>query len=446
MKNELPIIAVVGRPNVGKSTLFNRLTRHWSSIVENREGITRDRLYGEATVFGHRLRIMDTGGLQLNPETVVEKKMSDQALMGIEEADLIIFVMDGRAGVTPLDREWIKLVRKLKKDKIYVVNKLDQVKLDDKLTDFYELGVNPLVPMSFETERNFSGLNEAICEALKLSMDGSEETEVAEENRGEFNIAIAGKPNVGKSTLLNALLDEERSIVDNVPGTTRDPIHSWVSYKDITYKFVDTAGIRRRAKTKERVEKFSVVASLNAIDKADIVLLLIDSEQGPTEQDAHVAGYAHKKNKAIILVANKWDLGQKRFETRQNFEEKLELKMNYLRYCPVIYISAKTGRNLSKVFHSIEHIKKQYQKTITTGELNRAFEHIVEHHPLPLYNGQPLKMYYATQMGSRPPSFMIFCNYPDQVHFSYKRYLMNSLREIFELENIPVKVTFKGRK
>jgi len=276
-------------------------------------------------------------------------------------------------------------------------------------------------------------------------VDGSTEELVRDDTKRKFSVAIIGRPNVGKSTLLNTLLNEERCIVDDIPGTTRDPIDSLVEHNGIEYRFVDTAGIRKRARTTERVDKFSVVASLKHIESADLVLLLLDSQTGPTEQDAHVAGYAFEKDRAIIVLANKWDEGQKLY-TKEEFEHRLELKMNYLNYCPVLYVSGKTGKNVTKIFDVIESLRKQYEIKITTGALNRAFEHIINNHPLPIYKGQEIKMYYATQVHSSPPSFIVFCNYPKQVHFSYQRYLINSLRKIFKLHEVPIRVIFKGRK
>lgn len=443
------LIAIVGRPNVGKSTLFNRLTRRWSSIVEDREGITRDRLYGTCLLGGHEFTLMDTGGLQLNPKAAVEKKMSDQAMKGIAEADLILFVMDGRDGVTSMDQEWVQRIRKIKKPKLFLVNKLDVQKMDVQAQSFHELGIDPILPMSFEKQRNFDLLEDSVLTILKLeqkpyqkrTQDSDESLESIED---DFSVAIIGRPNVGKSTLLNALLNEERCIVDDVPGTTRDPIHMDIEHAGKMYRFIDTAGIRKRAKSVERVEKFSVMAALNVMRKADLSLLLIDSIQGPTEQDAHVAGYAFEKHKALILIVNKWDLGKENF-TQREFESKMELKMNYLQDFPVLYISAKTGKNLQSIFSMIEIIRDQYERKIKTGELNRAFEQIVEHHPLPVYKGQSIKMYYATQVSTKPPTFIVFCNYPEKVHFSYQRYLINALREHFDLKHVPVRVVFKKR-
>ncbi|MCP5463399.1 MAG: ribosome biogenesis GTPase Der [Deltaproteobacteria bacterium] len=475
-----PIIAIAGRPNVGKSTLFNRLSRKWSSIVEDRPGITRDRLYFETDIQNHPIILIDTGGLQFSAASEIERKMSEQAWRGVEEADVILFVMDGRAGVTPLDKEWAKRLRRIKKPVLAIVNKIDDPNLESLVAPFYEIGLKDFIVISAEKQRNFSGLQNRIIDLLKgqdlladqeeeepsdisvaespepspeFDQDDAESDSESEEqvasspvrvSTDPLNIAIVGRPNVGKSTLLNAILEDDRCLVDNNPGTTRDPIHTFFEYKDQTYKFIDTAGIRKRAKTIMRVEKMSTVQSLKIIDDADIVLLVFDSEIGPTEQDAHVAGYAFEKNKAMILLANKWDLGKEKY-TKEYFEGRMELKMNFLQHFPLLYISAKTGRNIKKIFDVIDTIQRQYHRVIKTSELNRAFEQIVTHHPLPVYKGQQIKMYYATQVSSRPPTFLVFCNYPNNVHFSYKRYVSNALREMFDLQDIPVNVIFKGR-
>lgn len=454
---QMPTIVLVGRPNVGKSTLFNRLCRKWASIVEDRPGITRDRIHGKAIIGGHEIEVVDTGGLEQGGASVVEKKMSHQAYDALGAADLVLFVLDGRQGVHPMDSEWIRKVRKMKCPKLFLVNKLDGSNLDDNIEQFHELGVNPMIPISAEKERNFSSLYEQILIALKLEdqTQNVEKQELYEEEldksgEGElkvepFKIAIAGRPNVGKSTLLNAFLGEERCITDNNPGTTRDPIHTDFEFDGNQYKLIDTAGIRKRAKTVERVEKFSVVQSLKVIEAADVVLLLMDGTEGPTEQDAHVAGHAFEKSKAIILLVNKWDEGSKIFE-REQFVHKMELKVNFLQHCPLLFVSAKTKKNLGKIFDTIEQIRAQYERKIKTSDLNKAFEHIVEHHPLPTYKGQTIKMYYATQVSTKPPTFVVFCNYPKQVHFTYRRYVTNALREMFKLENVPVRVIFKARK
>ncbi len=458
--NTNPTIAIVGRPNVGKSTLFNRLSRKWTTIVEDRPGITRDRIYAQTEIEGQTFTLIDTGGLNLKPKTELEKKMSLQARQGMQEANVVLFVMDGREGLTQMDREWVAMVRKLNKPTIYAINKLDDPRLDAQLYEFEQVGAKNVIGISAETQRNFSGLYEMIMaksgqERLADRPAEIETPEVPEPSdeeiiadvarpRREFSIAIIGRPNVGKSTLLNTLLGEERAIVDNAPGTTRDAIHSVVTYKGEKFLFVDTAGIRKRAKSTERVEKFSIMQSLKMIDEADICLLLIDGVSGPAEQDAHVAGYAFEKGKALIVIVNKWDEGVKKFK-REDIELIMERKMNYLANSPVLYVSAKTGKNTDKIFTAMADIRKQYDVEIKTSDLNRAFEYIVDHHALPVYKGHNIKMYYATQIGRRPPTFAVFSNHPKAVHFSYKRYVTNALREMFKLENVPVRVVFKQR-
>ena len=465
-----PLIAIVGRPNVGKSTLFNRLTHRWQSIVEDEPGITRDRLEGTFFAFGQELRLMDTGGLNFSPKTLIEKKMSAQAMMGVEEADLIVFMMDGRAGLHPTDKDWADKIRRLSKPVLHIVNKIDNDRLENNVADFAELGTD-LLTVSAEKKRNLIELARQILVKLNLPVDPKaeallvnphkknkvisatkdlgpdlpEEGEILEDKADQvLKVAIIGRPNVGKSTLLNSILGEERCVVDDTPGTTRDPVHTDFSLSGKNYRLIDTAGIRRHAKTKTRVEKFSVMSALNIIDQAHMVLLLIDGNEGPTDQDAHVAGYAFEKSKAIIVVVNKWDLGHEKFKVPQ-FTERLELKMNYLNYCPVLYVSAKTKKNLRKIFDTIETMRSQYFYRIKTGELNRAFAEIIDHHPLPSFNGRDIRMKYVTQVGTAPPTFAVFCTDPAHVHFSYKRYLSNALREGFKLKEVPLRVVFKGQ-
>lgn len=442
-----PVIAIVGRPNVGKSTLFNRLSGRWGAIVEDRPGITRDRLYANITIYGHDFQLMDTGGLALHAKSSLEKKMSAQALKGVESADLILFVMDGREGILPADEEWLRTLRKLKKPKIYLVNKLDDMAIERAVQDEYHaLGVTPVIPISAETRRGFVALSEAILAAFCLSPpDGTTETIGATETPARpFSIAIIGRPNVGKSTLLNAILGEERSLVHDEPGTTRDPIDTDVTWDGESYLLIDTAGIRRHAKSVERVEKFSILAAKHRIDKADLALLVLDGSEGPVAQDAVVAGYAFERQKAIVVIVNKWDVGAKKYP-REKFEEQLELKMNYLSYCPVLYVSAKTRKNLGKIFEAVRMLKKEYAMTIRTSDLNRAFEQIVNHHPLPVFQGKSIRLYYATQGGTHPPTFLIYASDPRHIHFSYTRYVINALRETFDIRHIPIRIVYKPK-
>jgi GTP-binding protein len=481
-----PLIAIVGRPNVGKSTLFNRLTRQWKSIVEDREGITRDRIYNNTYLFGYPFRVMDTGGLRLKTENTLEDKMSKQAEAGIREAQIILFVMDGRAGITPLDEDWVRKLRKLKKPVFFLVNKMDNEKVEKKLAyQFEALGVKDLFFISSEKQRSLVELAQEVITHFDLPItkahqsvlknphkrhlmiarrlppdfkvlhEGPKEWDDAEAQDSEalpedkpekpLKISIIGRPNVGKSTLFNALINEQRSIADNTPGTTRDPIDTTIEFDGNSYCFIDTAGIRRQGKTHERVEKFSIVAALKKVDESDVVLLVLDAEQGPTDQDAHVAGYAFEKDKTLIIVNNKWDLGKEKW-TREDVEGRMELKMNFLNFCPMLYLSALTGKNVDKVFKALQGVKRQLDTRISTSALNKAFEHMVEHHPLPTYKGREIKMFYATQAATRPPAFLIFCTEPAHVHETYKRYLKNGLRELLETPEIPIKLIFKKRK
>lgn len=482
----VPLIAIVGRPNVGKSTLFNRLTKKWQSIVEDFPGITRDRLTARFEAFGHKLELMDTGGLNFAPKSAVEKKMSAQAMIGVNEANLIVFVMDGREGLNPADRDWADKIRRLGKPTLFIINKIDSEKLEPQKADFYELGVD-VFDISAEKQRHLVELTQLMIQKLDLKQETSfdsmlknphkrgkvfgkrgktnkiipedESDEVAPLDLSEdtttrqsesildrpLNVAIIGRPNVGKSTLLNAILGEERCVVDDVPGTTRDSIHTYVTIDGKDYCLIDTAGIRKRARTTSRVEKFSVMSALATIDQADMVLFLIDGKEGPTDQDAHVAGYAFEKQKAMLVLVNKWDEGHHKY-TLDQFKDRLEFKMNYLKNCPVLYISAKTKKNLPKIFTALEGVRDQYFKQVKTGELNTAFAEIIDHHPLPSFNGRDIRMKYTTQVGVAPPSFVVFCSDPEHVHFSYKRYLTNALRQYFELPHVPIRLIFKNKK
>jgi GTP-binding protein len=441
---QAPLIAIVGRPNVGKSTLFNRLAGRWGAIVEDRPGITRDRLCAEMEIYGRSFRLMDTGGLALKPKSALEKKISAQALAGLKTADLILFMMDGREGILPADEEWVRVLRKLKTPKIYLVNKLDDQAREAQAQDCFSLGVSPVIPISAETRRGFTALSEAILATLGPASAADGPGLLPRGETRPFSLAIIGRPNVGKSTLLNAILGEERSIVHDEPGTTRDPINTTVDWDGETYRIIDTAGIRRHAKSTERVEKFSILAAKRMIDESDLALLVLDGAEGPVAQDAVVAGYAFEKQKAIIVVVNKWDEGAKKFK-REEFEGRLELKMNYLAYAPVLYVSAKTRKNLGKILTAVRGLRCEYDTTVRTSELNRAFEHIVDHHPLPVFQGKSIRLYYATQGGTRPPTFLIYASDPRHIHFSYTRYVINALRETFGIRHVPIRIIYKAK-
>ena len=443
-------VAIVGRPNVGKSTFFNRLLGTRKAIVDEVAGVTRDRHYAEAEWDGTEFRLVDTGGLEFETTDRLQKKMADQAFKGIEEADCILCVVDGKVGSTTLDREWVEKIRKINKPKFFVVNKIDSAKDEALLADFYPLGLDPMFPVSAETSRGVSDLLDAVVSILKiippappLNLRGG---------GGELlTIAIIGRPNVGKSTLLNRLLGEERTIVDETPGTTRDAINNHLTFEGTSICLIDTAGVRRQGKTDKAIEKFSIIKSLKSIEESDIILLVIDGIEGITDQDCHVAGQAFERNKAMIILVNKWDEGVKKWSgaaagARGRFLEYLEQKFHFVLYSPVLFISAKTGAKVEKIFPTALRIGKQYEHRVSTGELNREFARIIERHPLPVFKGRNIKIYYATQTGTKPPTFVVFSNEPGKIHFSYERYLNNALRGAFGFTEVPIKIVFRKRK
>jgi GTP-binding protein len=443
----LPVIAIVGRPNVGKSTIFNRLTGTRRALVLAQPGITRDRQYMNVDWDGFAFRLLDTAGLELDFQDALQEKMTNQSFKAIEEADLIILVMDGRAGITPMDAEWMQKMRPLPKPKILAINKIDSENLEASVGEFYGLGIEDTVPVSAETGRGVSALLDCIVEKLKEGGAVKQETE--EELKQEpadvsFRMALIGRPNVGKSTLLNRLLGEERSIVDPTPGTTRDPVNTYLNYQNQILQIIDTAGIRKKGKTDEAIEKFSVIKSLKSIERCHCALALLDGVEGITEQDSHVIGHALEKEKALLILVNKWDEGQKKWNEKE-FEEHVELRLRAALFAPLVYISAKTGKNCEKVLPWVMKLKDQYEKRIPTAELNKVFEQIVFHHPLPVHRGRDIKIYYVTQISVRPPTFVVFANEPRHIHFSYQRYLENAIREAFGFKDIPLRILFRKK-
>lgn len=437
------LVAIVGRPNVGKSTLFNRIIGKRKALVQDIPGITRDRHYAETDWDGMVFRLLDTGGLEFESKDRLQKKMSEQVLSGIEEAAVVIFVMDGKTGVTALDREWVEKVRKIKKPKLFVVNKVDSAAKETYITDFYELGMDNLIPVSAETGRGVNDLLDKVNEILgKIKNLPSE---VQEERGDEFKIAIIGRPNVGKSTLLNRLVGQERAIVDETAGTTRDPVDSLITYENETFRLVDTAGIRKKGKIDQAIEKFSIVKSLKSIEDCHLAILLLDGSVGVTDQDAHVAGEAFKRNKALIFLVNKWDLQEQTEEVREEFKRAIEFKLTFVKFCPVLFLSAKTGSGIKKLFPTVLRVKDQYNRRVQTSDLNKEFERIIGSHPLPMHAGRNIKVFYAAQTGTAPPTFVIFSNEPKHIHFSYQRYLINSIKEAFGFKEVPIKVIYRKR-
>lgn len=468
MTARIPLIALVGRPNVGKSAIYNRLSGRWSSIVEDRPGITRDYHISKTEIHGHAVSVMDTGGLLLDAPDTISKKIRDQTLAAAAKADLVLFVVDGREGLTQEDEGWLKHFRKWRMPKLFVINKMDHGDDESVIAEFRAKGMKPMVTLSAERQRNFSGLSEAILSALKLTElpvtheaqgdneeidstdkesagDSDESLSKFKKHEGPLRVAIIGRPNVGKSSLMNALLGVQRSLTHDEPGTTRDTVHDTLATKDFTIELADTAGIRKRAKSPSRVEKFSIIQAKKAIDESEMVLLVMDGSSGPVAQDTVVAGYAFEKQRPLIIVVNKWDIGSKIFK-REDIMLTLERLANYLKNSIVLFVSARTGKNVDRIMSALKELKEESGRALKTSDLNRFCEDLQHHHAPPVYRGKNVRIYYAVQTGIHPPSFTFFVNDPKHIHFSYQRYIIQSLREALGIKHAPVRISFKGKK
>jgi GTP-binding protein len=434
-----PIVAIVGRPNVGKSTLFNRLVGRRKAMVDDQPGVTRDRNYGTVNRYEVPFTLIDTGGFEPESTDRLRQQMREQAQLAMEEADVILFLMDGREGLTPADRDVAGMLRKVDKPVFFVVNKVDGEKLEHASSDFYSLGVEPLYTISAEHNRGVGDLMEEVV-ALFPFPGGEEEAEAV------TRIAVVGRPNVGKSSLVNRLLGVERSIVSPVAGTTRDAVDTLFTYNRGKYVMIDTAGIRRKGRVSLKLEKYSVVDALRSIERADVALIVIDAEEGITEQDERIAGYAYEAGRGCIFVVNKWDSLSKDNATVGRFVDKIRTEFKYLPFAPIVFVSALTGQRVSKIMGEVERVMAQYAKRVATGELKRAFDAAVAAHHPPLVQGKRVKFYYATQVGTKPPTFVIFTNRSEGIHFSYERYLANKLREAFDFTGTPIRLIFRGRE
>ena len=435
-----PLVAIVGRPNVGKSMLFNKLTGRRTSIVEDTPGVTRDRIYGDCEWCGRTFSLVDTGGIEPSNDSDMLRFMRRQAEIGIELADAIIMVVDVRSGVTAADEDVATMLRKSGKPVAIAVNKCDSIgPVNPDVYEFYSLGIGDL----FETSAvHGHGTGDLLDWVLQNIPDDDGE----EDEDGIINVAIVGKPNVGKSSLLNRILGEERVIVSNVAGTTRDAIDSYFENDTGKYCFIDTAGMRRKSKVDDVIEKYSNMRSVSAIDRADVCLILIDANEGVTEQDTKIAGLVHEAGKAAIIVVNKWDaVENKETNTMRDMEQKVRQGLSYMLYAPVIFLSALTGARVSGLFQMIQEVYKQNTSRITTGSLNAVLADATARVQPPTDKGRRLKIYYMTQAGTKPPHFVIFCNDARLFHFSYQRYLENQIREVFGLQGTPIRITIRQK-
>ena len=435
-----PVIAIVGRPNVGKSTLFNKLIGERRAIVEDTPGVTRDRIYGECEWRGKVMMVIDTGGIEPKTDSVILQKMREQAQIAIETADVIIFMVDIRTGLVADDMDIALMLKKSGKPVIPVVNKSDKIgDVDPTFYEFYELGfeVDPIAISSLHG----SGSGDV----LDAVLDALPEFESAAEDDETISVAVIGKPNAGKSSLVNRILGDERCIVSDMPGTTRDAIDTYFENSHGKYNFIDTAGIRRQSRVDDRVEKISVLRAKMAVDRADVCLIMIDATEGVTEQDEKIAGIAHEAGKPSILCINKWDLVDKDNNTTNEFTKKVYDALSYMTYAPILFLSAKTGQRVEKLFEQINYVNMQSKLRVTTGMLNDVLADAVARVQPPSDKGRRLKIYYMTESEVAPPTFVVFCNMAELFHFSYQRYLENCLRQTFGFRGTPIRLIIRQR-
>lgn len=510
----IPQVALIGRPNVGKSTLFNRLTESKAAIVEDMPGVTRDRQYGFCTWNALRFEVVDTGGFEPKTEDAILAAMRRQSDIAIQDADFVIFLTDGREGILPQDHEIFQKLRRLEKPFVVAVNKLDNVNMELMAADFYALGIDEVFAISASHGTGVGDILDVVVSRLKelganqditadqerlvveeshpsthphVHLEANEEFEDEddEEFDGDFEddesdeesegllleeygddeelaedepieidfdessfvprIAVLGKPNVGKSTLINHILGEERLLALPIPGTTRDAIDVELTYQDKPYLFIDTAGIRKKKYVADRLEREMIHRSVDALGRSDIALFLIDASEGVSEQDAKIAGLAHNRGRAVIVIVNKWDLMKHHASATREFEAELRHQLKFLHYAPVLFCSALTGLRVHKIFQTIDNVYQNYRKRVSTGELNRFFAEMLRYHPPPVHRGKPIKFYYITQARIAPPTFFISANYPDAAHITYQRFIINSLRAEFGFEGVPIRLKFRKR-
>jgi len=432
-----PIVAIVGRPNVGKSTFFNRITRSRDAIVDDFPGVTRDRNYGDATWNDVVFTLVDTGGFLSDDKDDFANEIRFQVLQAIENADVIILLLDGKAGISPYDRDIVEILRTTEKPVFYAVNKIDGLEQETNLYDFYSLGIKKLYPVSAEHRYGVHDfLDDLILAFPKYDSVQTEDM---------IKLAVVGRPNVGKSSLINRILGEKRLLVSDIPGTTRDAIDSVCNINEKPYLLIDTAGIRRKGKVSKKIEKFSIIKALRSLDRCDVALIVMDADEGITEQDINIAGYAFERKCSCIMLLNKWDLVEKDSKTAKKYYEQLKIESKFLSFAPAITISALTGLRVPRIFTYVDEVYGQYAARIKTGQLNRIMELAIKKNEPSLFRGKRLKFYYAAQVTAKPPTFVCFVNYPDAVHFSYKRYLINQIRERAGLDKTPIRLLFRQR-
>lgn len=434
-----PVVAIVGRPNVGKSTLFNKLIGQRLSIVDDTPGVTRDRIYGDCEWLGHTMLLVDTGGIEPHSDDIILSQMRRQAQLAIDSAEVIILVTDIRDGVVATDMEVASMLQKSGKPVVLCVNKCDAVgELPADFYEFYNLGLGDPIAVSSVHGRGTGDLLDAVLQYLPADA-GMEEDDFV------IKVAVIGKPNVGKSSLINKLCGEERTIVSSIAGTTRDSTDTLINNENGSFLFIDTAGLRRKSRVDERIEKYSVLRAKMAIDRADVCVIMIDALEGFTEQDSKVAGLAHEAGKACIIAVNKWDAYEKDGKTMQNYRKKLENDFSFMSYAPIVFISAKTGQRLSNLYELITFVNDQNSVRISTGKLNDVLAMATARVQPPTDKGKRLKIYYMTQASTRPPTFVCFVNKKDLFHYSYQRYIDNQIREVFGLDGTPTRYIIRER-
>ena len=429
-----PIVAIVGKPNVGKSTFFNYVVGQRISIVEDTPGVTRDRVYGETKWRDREFTLVDTAGIEEETNDIIINQMRKQAEIAINIADVIIFLTDIKQGVTAADKDIALLLKKSKKKIVLVCNKADNFgKESDDIYEFYNLGIGEPMPISAANAKGIGDVLDKIYENLPEKNSNEDDSEI-------IKVAVLGKPNVGKSSLINRILGEERLIVSNIAGTTRDAIDSYFENEFGKYKFIDTAGVRRKSKIKESIEKFSIMRTLLAIERSDVCLMMIDANEGVTDQDAKIAGEAHEAGKGIILVVNKWDEIEKDNNTTEKFKKEIYKRLSYLTYAPIIFISAKTGQRVNKLYELINNVASQNAMRVPTSVLNQVLNEAIALVQPPTDKGKRLKIFYMTQPSTKPPTFVVFVNDKELFHFSYQRYLINQLRKEFGMQGTPIRL------